>query len=278
MNSNIFSTLAFMSAGAGFVGRCEALEMSREQTRICALRAATGIISADTNDSLVSEEIVLADPNADLVNQLARIADALSKPSSSPWIEWAKTLASFVAGMALTYFSIALQGRVGDKREQRKMRRIIYTELTNSFLYLFEFASGLRGRKKSPRTPNSAGEIHPPMADLLNLPFTFEGEDYIRQHHSVAYELSEMPALKRMYGDLSRLSPGTTVTLGELEAPLVRFGLAFKSDAVIRNNFRKFAGTDLGAIEAVANHFADHKVKAEDLMVLKEMKTGGDSE
>jgi hypothetical protein len=68
---------------------------------------------------------VFADLNADLVKQLARIADELSKPSPSPWIEWAKTLASFIAAMALTYFSIALQGSVSDKREQRKMRRII---------------------------------------------------------------------------------------------------------------------------------------------------------
>jgi hypothetical protein len=221
---------------------------------------------------------VLADPNTDLVKQLARIADELSKPGSSPWTEWAKTIASFVAGMALTYFSIALQGRVGDKREQSKMRRIIYTELANSFLYLFEMASGLRATKKSPGRPNSAGEIHPPMVRLINPPFTFEGEDYMRQHHSVAYELSEMAALKRMYVELSRLSPGNSVSLGDLEIPLVHFGMAFKSDAAIRNNFRKFAGKDYDAIEAIANHFADHKIPIEDLVILVEPKTNGDSE
>ena len=220
---------------------------------------------------------MLVDPNADLLNQLTRIADALSKATPSPWTEWAKTLASFVAGIALTYFSIALQGRLGDRREQRKMRRIIYVELTNSFLYLYELASSTHTMKGSPRKPNSAGEIHPPMVRLINPPFTFEGEDYMRQHNSVSYELSEMATLKRMYVELSRLSPGKTVTLGELEMPLVHFGMAFKSYAVIRNNFRRFAGKDLSAIEAVANHFADHQVKIEDMVILVEKKPGNDS-
>lgn len=119
---------------------------------------------------------MLADPNTDLLNQLTRIANALSKPSPSPWIEWAKTLASFVAGIALTYIGIALQGSLGDRREQRKMRRIIYVELTNSFRYLFSMVSDLRTVKKSPRVPNSTGEIHPLTVRLIHPPFTSEAE------------------------------------------------------------------------------------------------------
>jgi len=219
---------------------------------------------------------VLVDPNADLLKRLTRIADALSKPGPSPWTEWAKTLASFVAGIALTYFSIVLQGRFGDIREQRKMRRVIYVELTTSFIYLSEMASGSRSMKKLPSSPNSAVEIHPPMR-LVNPPFTFEGEEYMGQHHSVSYELSEMATLKRMYDYLSRLSPGKTVTIGDLESPLRYFGRVFKNDAVIRNNFREFAGRNFGAIEAVANYFADHKGNAEDFMILVEEKPSSDS-
>jgi hypothetical protein len=220
---------------------------------------------------------VVVDPNTDLLNQLTRIADALSKPGPSPWTEWAKTLASFVAGIVLTYLSITLQGRLGDMREQRKMRRIIYVELTHSFLCLFDFASGLRETKKPVRSPNSAGEIHPPSVRMVNPPFTFEGEDYMREQRSVSYELSEMVALKRMYDDLRLMSPGQTVTLGELEGTLMNFGKAFRGDEVIRNNFRKFAGKKFGTIEAVANHFADHKLKAEDLVVLVTEKPSSDS-
>jgi hypothetical protein len=221
---------------------------------------------------------VLVDPNADLIKQLTRIADELSKPSPSPWTEWAKTIASFVAGIALTYFSIALQGWLGDMREQRKMRRIIYVELTRSFFCLFDFASGLRETKKPVRGPNTAGKIHLPSVRIVNPPFTFEGEDYMHEHRSVSYELSEMVTLKRMYHDLHRMSPGETVTLGELEFPLIGFGMAFKNDAVIRNNFRKFVGKNFGAIEVVANYFADYKVKPEDLMIfVKEEKPSSDS-
>lgn len=183
---------------------------------------------------------MVVDPNTDLVNQLTRIADALSKITPSTWTEWAKTLASFVTGVVLTYFGIALQGRMGDMREQRRMRRIIYLELTNSFLYLSGLASCVRPTQKSPSLPNSEGEIRPPTFKILNPLFTFEGEEYMRQHQSVSWELPEMPALKRMYGELNSLSPGNSVPIGALEIPLVHFGRAFKNDALIKDNFRAF--------------------------------------
>jgi hypothetical protein len=229
-------------------------------------------LGTDGRDLGCVEKRMLADPTSDLVKQLTRIADALSRPSQSPWTEWAKALASFVAGIVLTYLSIALQARAGDKREQSKMRRIIYAELTRSFLGLYDMASGARAAKRPAGRPNSAGEIefHPPTMRLINPPFTFEGQDYMRQHSSVSYELPEMVPLKRMYDDLGLLLPGKTVAIGDLEIPLVHFGKTFKKDAVIRENFRAFAGEDLGAIEAIADHFADHEVKIEDLVVFIE--------
>ena len=90
----------------------------------------------------------------------------------------------------------------------------------------------------------------------------------MHEHRGASYELSEMAALKRMYDDLHRMSPGESVMLGELEFALVGFGAAFRNDAVIRNNFRKFAGKNFGEIEAVANYYADYKVNPEDLMIL----------
>jgi hypothetical protein len=222
--------------------------------------------------------IVLVDPNADLVKQLTRIADALSKPSPSPWTELAKTLVTFALGIATTYFAIWLQGRLADKRAQRKMRRIVYTELSSSFIQLCELVDDVRATAESPRKPNSAGEIFPPMARILNSPFTSAGEEYMNQNHSVSYELPEMTILKRMYVELGRLSSDKTVALGDLEMPLVRFGREFKRNSFIRNNFRKFAGEGRPAIEAVAKFFADYTVKIEDFVVLAPTKPSGDSE
>jgi hypothetical protein len=143
---------------------------------------------------------------------------------------------------------------------------------------LFEITSILRSESKGPRKPNSAGETHPPSFRILSPPFTFEGEEYMKQNHSVSYELSEMAALKRMYVALSYLSPGKTVSLGEFESQLVHLGKAFKDDGTIRKNFREFAGKGFATIEAVANHFADHKIKAEDALMMVEEKAAGDSE
>lgn len=218
------------------------------------------------------------DPSSDLIQQLARIADALSKSSSSPWIIWAQTLASFVAGISATYFGIWLQERFRDGREQRKMRRILYTELTNSFLFLYGSVVKLRAMEESPRKPNSEGKIYPPALEMINPPITFEGEDYMRQHQSVSFELSEMAALKRMYHDLSFMRPGATVLLGEFEGALVKFAEAFKSDVVIRSNFLEFAGTSSDALETVANYFADYPVKLENLTIQIKERASGNSE
>jgi len=181
--------------------------------------------------------------------------------------------------MATTYFSIALQARSGDKREQTKMRRIIYVELTASFIELDSMVWNVRSVDRKPRLPNSKGEIHPPSMRVLNSFFTFEGEEYMRQHHSVAYELPKMVELKRMYKGLSHFSPGNIVSVGALEVPLVKFRKVFKENVVIKNNFRAFAsGEDFTAIERIATHFADHVIPAEDLLVLVPTKTSDASE
>src|SRR5580693_5767702 len=81
------------------------------------------------------------DPNDAIVQQLKRIADAASKPTSSPWLDWLKTIASFVAGLVTAYFSQEIQTITGDRREQTKLRRIVYVELFKNFLELHSIVS-----------------------------------------------------------------------------------------------------------------------------------------
>lgn len=221
---------------------------------------------------------MFTDPNSDLVQQLTRIADALSKPGPSPWLEWLRNLFSFIAGIATAFLSIEVEVRLGDARERRKMRRIVYTELTHGFRDLYEVACNLdsvSGRR--PRRPNSKGEIHPPSVRFVNPGFTFDGQEYMRQHSSVCYELSEREELKRMYEELSRLSPGSTASIGDLQIPLVHFGKMYQEDKVIRDNFRKFSGVSRKMVEAIANRFADHQIPIEDLLVLAPRTTGDSS-
>jgi hypothetical protein len=79
---------------------------------------------------------MFADSTGELLKQLTRVADALSKKGPSPWIEWTKTITYCVAGLATAYFSQLLQGRLSDRREQNKMRRLVYSELAESFIQL----------------------------------------------------------------------------------------------------------------------------------------------
>jgi hypothetical protein len=52
---------------------------------------------------------MLADPNGEILKQLIRIADALSKPSPSPWVEWLKNAAAnFVGSLVAAMFLVSL--------------------------------------------------------------------------------------------------------------------------------------------------------------------------
>lgn len=211
---------------------------------------------------------LLSDPNGDLVQQLTRIADSLSKARPSPWLEWATTLSSFVAGIGTAFLSIELQARLGDARERRKMRRIVYVELTNSYHSLYEMFVNVDSLHARPWKPNSKGEIHPPGVQLINPGFTFDGQKYMRDNGSVCYELPEREELMRMYEDLGRLAPGSEASIGDLQVPLVHFGVMYKRSKVIQDNFRRFSGESRKSIEAVANRFADHQIPIEDLVNL----------
>lgn len=212
---------------------------------------------------------LVADPNGDLVRQLTRIADALSKPGPSPWLEWARNLFSFIAGILTAFLSIEAQARLGDSRERRKMRRIVYVELTHSFRWVYEMLVNLDSvSERRPRSPNSKGEIHPPSIRFANPSLTFDGREYMRQHSSVCYELAERQELSRMYEELSRLAPGKSATIGDLQVLLVHFGEMYTKHKVVRDNFRKFGGDSRKTIEAIANKFADYNIPIEDLVAL----------
>jgi hypothetical protein len=162
------------------------------------------------------------------------------------------------------------------------MRRVVYTELTNSVLWLFDLADGLPKTGPSKVSTNSRGETtvetQPPGYKVFNSPFTFEGYEFMKQNHSTAYELPEMAVLKRMYVELERWTPGYSVSRGQIEGQLVRFADAFESDANLRKGFVEFSGADRSTIEAVAKHYLGHKIKPEDLLIMIETKSEGDTE
>jgi len=212
---------------------------------------------------------MLIDPNAEVLRQLTRIADALSKSGPSPWVEWARTLASFVAGIALAIFSISFQALAGGKREQRKMRRIVYRELADAAIYIYEIVTNFPQRKTEPGPEDiKRGFKDPPSMRILNPPWTFEGEDYMGENRSVAYELPEMMFLKRMYLELHRFGPGNTVSIGEFKSVLRKISKEIKTVPHVRKNFRKFAGVDFKTIDAMANQFADYQIPPEELFRL----------
>lgn len=213
----------------------------------------------------------MLDPsNADLLGQLKRIADALSRAAPSPWTEWAKTLASFIAGVALTYIGIFLQDRIGDRREQQKMRRVVYGELSHSIFWLYDIVSQMPA-PKSASEPLSGkalekGYRDPPSLEMVNPSLTFEGEEYMRDHHSVAYELSEMAFLKRTYLELHNFSPGAIISVGDFKSLLIKISKEFKGDPMVRKSFRRFLPkNEFATLTVVANHYADHKIRAEEL-------------
>jgi hypothetical protein len=80
--------------------------------------------------------MIFVDQNTEILRQLTRIADAATAPHSSTWVEWLKTIATFVAGLLTAYLSDMIRNRSSEKTDRHKMRRIVYYELAQCFLIL----------------------------------------------------------------------------------------------------------------------------------------------
>jgi hypothetical protein len=200
----------------------------------------------------------MADSSAELLQQLTRIADALSKPAS-PWTEWARVFASFAGGVLITYLGIFLQGFVGDRREQTKMRRIIYRELADAIIWMHDMMDILsEGDNPESSKPDSSFWIDDPS-------FAVHGDEYMSQHQNVAYELREMGFVKQIYSRLRTFGPGKIVHLAQVKGLLIRMSKAFRHDPFLRRNFKRFAGSDFDLLQRIAGSFAGQKLTRDEL-------------
>jgi hypothetical protein len=183
--------------------------------------------------------VAFADPNAELLKQLTRIADAMSKSGTPAWFDWVKTLGSFVLGLITAYITLLLQGRSSDKREQDRMRRIIYSELAQSFVLL---DSMIRG---SDLVPNK-GKRYQLIQDIC----AFHGEAYMKENHAIFYGLEEGTDISWMYSWFHKIPSGGIYGSVEMKAPLGFLCERFQQNPVIKKNFKRFASAaDFNAIE-----------------------------
>ena len=188
---------------------------------------------------------MIGDPNGEMLKQVTRIADAVSRAGYSPWIDWIKTIASFIAGLGTAYLSLLLQGRSSDRREQAKMRRIVYSELAESFIQLDSMTR--EATEKRLRGVNFRL-----MKDL----FSFAGESYMKENPGVFYQLPEGPNLTWIYHWFHTLHAGETYPLPILRSPLGFFSDSFKTNAALRKYFKQFAGADrFRIIEEAVQHY-----------------------
>jgi hypothetical protein len=171
---------------------------------------------------------MIADPNSELLKQLTRIADAMSKTGISAWLDWIKTLAAFILGIITAYLSLLLQGRASDRREQSKMRRIVYSELAQCFVLLDSMVRN---------TPPGRGARYEMRQDLC----AFDGESYMKENRVVFYELPEGAVLTWIYYQFHSVRAGGTYGLVEMKGPLGFFSEKFKEYPALKSNFRRFA-------------------------------------
>jgi hypothetical protein len=211
---------------------------------------------------------MFSDPNAEILKQLTRIADALSKPQQSPWVEWVRNLASLIAGGLLTMLSIKLQTKAHDTVEHKRMRRIIYRELAANMLEIYEIVRACSIRTMDPGPKDvERGYKDPPSFKILNPTWTFDGEEYMQQNRSIAYELPEMVFLKRMYFEFHGFEAGSTVPIGHFKSVLKKISSGIKTDPLVRKGFKKFADADVyESIHAIADHFVDMKLPIEEFV------------
>ncbi|MGD0631955.1 MAG: hypothetical protein ABR987_21705 [Terracidiphilus sp.] len=184
---------------------------------------------------------MLADPSAELLKQLTRIADEMNRSGPSPWIDWFKTVASFVTGLVTAYASVVLQGWSSDHKEQNKMRRIVYCELADSFLFLHHAVDA------ATHCPT-----HAPAATLSVLQnlFNFDGESYMKENRATFYQLPEGPILALLYTRFHTIRVGGTYQIPVLKGDLGFFSDSFNSSTALRKHLKRFVRKDkFSAIE-----------------------------
>lgn len=145
------------------------------------------------------------------------------------------------------------------------MRQIVYREFAESIIWTQGVIEGM----PPPRSTFNANSdfIDPPSMTVLNSPYTFVGEEYMRQNHDVSYGLPEMAQLKRMYVLFRRMSEmGQTVSVGEFKSALVYFGREFKSHRIIRKSFKKFARPVFPSVQRILSYYADYRVEPQEIM------------
>jgi hypothetical protein len=169
--------------------------------------------------------------NSELVTQLSRIADALSTPKQSPWLEWIKNIASFVSGLLTAYLGLILQGWFADRKEQTKMRRIVYSELAQSYLTIYSIVDSTTG-SNAPRK-----EMH-----VMKEMFTFDGEAYMKENRAVFYQLRESRLLTALYSRLHCIRVGENYNLLLLRSDLGFLSDALKESPTLLKYFRQFVG------------------------------------
>lgn len=177
------------------------------------------------------------DPTGEILKQLTRIADGANRPQNSQWLEWARTIASFVAGLLTAYLSSLLQGRVVEAREEVKMRRIVYMELARCFLDLDVM---VRDHVKPNGDLILKGQRFSTFQNLCD----FDGESYMQNNPPTFYQLKEGEILKWMYRWFHKLDGSFAEPhkfgLAEMKAPLGFFSDCFRKYPIVSRSLKKF--------------------------------------
>jgi hypothetical protein len=177
------------------------------------------------------------DPNSEILKQLTRIADATSRQQNSQWLDWVRTIASFVAGLLTAYLSSLVQGRVSEIREESKLRRIVYTELARCFLDLDVV---VHDQVK----PNGDSILKGQRYSTFQNQCNYDGESYMKNNPAIFYRIKEGEILKWMYFWFHKLDGNLTTPpkfgLTEMKAPLGFFSDRYRENPIIKRNLKKF--------------------------------------
>ena len=132
------------------------------------------------------------DPNDAVLHELKRIADGVSKPAPNAWLDSLKTLATFILGLATAFLSQRLQAWLADDREQTKIRRVVYLELSRNFIEL-DFMVAKNWNEDGTPVLNGV------RWNILNQFLNFDGERLMNEDKKLFYELKEGEVLKQIY-------------------------------------------------------------------------------
>ena len=188
----------------------------------------------------------------DYSKQLEQIANALNRPSTPAWI---LSLGSAALGFVFGLLGQQLQVWLGNRRDEKAMRRVLYQEIGTSYIFAFQFN---RNIKKSVALQDPQWQV-----GEVKKRITFQGEDYLHEHSAVFARLPEQIATRNIYIALHQIGAQEGRIEQELGNAVNRVAMSIWQGNLRLKYFKKYLMPEM--FKVFKSHYEQERLRLEDI-------------